>query len=153
MAYSNEEKFDMLALYLQSNRNADVTSAKYLETYPERRQPHKTQFRKLVVNLINYGAFQQPKDQYNIENENRDQNILKAVIENPKISVRTVERELQLSKSTVHRKPIFQDECASLKGTLQSALKIPIFQILSCGPMRVALLIVEFLINTIPIIG
>lgn len=100
--YSNEEKFDMLALYLQSHRNADITSARYLEMYPERRQPHKTQFRKIVVNLINHGAFEQPRSGYT-ENENRNRNILQAVNENPRASVRTVEREIGVSKSTVQR--------------------------------------------------
>ena len=101
--YSNEKKFDMLALFLRSRRNADITSARYLEMYPERRQPHKTQFRKIVVNLINHGAFEQPRSRYNIENENRDRNIIQTVNENPRASVRPVEREIGVSKSTVQK--------------------------------------------------
>lgn len=100
--FSNEEKFDMLAVYLQSHRNADMAANRYLESYPERPQPHKTYFRKIVVNLLNFGAFEQPREKYNKNHEDRDRRVLQAIGENPTASVRRIGNQTRVPKSTVH---------------------------------------------------
>lgn len=101
--FSNEEKFDMLAVYLQSHRNAEIAGTKYLELFPERSQPHKTYYRRIVTNLLNYGAFEQPREKYKMNNEDRDRTVLQAVRENPSAGVRRIGEQSNIPKSTVHK--------------------------------------------------
>lgn len=72
MKFSNDEKFGVLAIYLQSHRVAETASARYLELNPGRHQPHKTSYSKIVTNLIIFGGFEQPCVNYNKNNENRN---------------------------------------------------------------------------------
>lgn len=44
MAFSNEEKLDMLEIFYRSNKSGDLASQRYLEAFPERPQPHRTFF-------------------------------------------------------------------------------------------------------------
>ena len=78
--FTNEERRDMLRIFYSSNRNSFTTAQRYLETYPERRQPGIRYFSKLDNNLAQYGAFEKPKWKYGsrISAENRE-NILEIV--------------------------------------------------------------------------
>ena len=55
--FTNAEKFDILSCFTLSHKNCYVAERMYLEKYPERRQPNKRTFSKLVTNLKQYGSF------------------------------------------------------------------------------------------------
>lgn len=102
--YSNEEKVDMLDVYFKANRNTENACTRYAERFPERQQPHRTIFRRLVSNLQNFGSFEQKRANYEVNDADTRQNtILQNVRNSPSTSVRRVARETGISKSTVHR--------------------------------------------------
>ena len=73
----------------------------YLNKYPERRQPGKSIFRRLIFNLKEYGSCQKPViSRQNPSNEPRERNVLQAVVENPEISTRAIEGNTEVPKST-----------------------------------------------------
>ena len=101
--YSNSEKFDMVTCYILSHRNGVDAGRMYLNQYPERRQPCSNMFKRIVANLKEYGAFVKPiekrRRQADEENEN---SVLEAVVDNPSISARQIENDTGISKSTAH---------------------------------------------------
>lgn len=101
--FSNEERFDMLTCYIKANRNADTASQNYHIEFPERRQPHKTYFRRLVLNLLNHGSFVQRRSSYNKENNERNAVVAQFVENNPYGSVREISRQTNIPKVSVHR--------------------------------------------------
>ena len=73
----------------------------YLNKYPQRRQPGKSIFRRLIFNLKEYGLFQKPViSRQKPSNEQRERNVLQAVVENPEISTRAIEGNTGVPKST-----------------------------------------------------
>lgn len=101
--FSNEDKFDMVACFISSNQNCSVTERMYLQKYPERRQPNKRTFKKLVANLKAYGSFKKPVvSRRKTGNEETVQNVLLAVTEDPGTSVRRIEQNIGIPKSTTH---------------------------------------------------
>lgn len=99
--FSNEEKFDMLSCFILSYRNCYEAERMYLMKYPERRQPNRRTFSKLVTNLKEYGAFKKPVlSRKKTSNEEKVNNVLLAVIENPGISTREIEENVGVAKST-----------------------------------------------------
>ena len=102
--YCNEEKFDMLEFYLKANRNSEAAARAYEEQFPEWHQPNQRLFRFLVTNLLTYGSFEKPKPKaYTKNNEARDATIIENVRDNPTTSVRKLERQTTIPKSSVHR--------------------------------------------------
>ncbi|XP_074035636.1 uncharacterized protein [Leptinotarsa decemlineata] len=63
MAFTNEEKRDIIQIYYKYDRNSVRTSEMYLNLYPERRQPHRTRF-KLDRNTTEFGSFEKPRKKY-----------------------------------------------------------------------------------------
>lgn len=101
--FSNEEKFDMVACFISSNQNCCVTERMYLQKYPDRRQPNKRTYRKLVANLKAYGSFKKPVvSRRKTGNEETVQNVLLAITEDPGTSVRRIEQNIGIPKSTTH---------------------------------------------------
>ena len=101
--FSNDEKTDMLECYFKSNRNSQLASDMYLELYPERQQPHRTIFGRIVNNLRNNGCFEKKRGLYHTDSVERGNIIQEAVNNNPRISVRKAEQETRVPKSSVHR--------------------------------------------------
>lgn len=102
--YSNEEKLDMLETYFKSNRNATEASRTYEENFPERTHPSKRYFRRLIVNLLNDGSFEKRRSShYNINNQENINTVTEYVANNDTTSVRQAAREVEMSKTTVHR--------------------------------------------------
>ena len=100
-SFSNTEKFDMLSCYILCQRNCVDAERSYLNKYPKRRQPGKSIFRRLIFNLKEYGSFQKPViSRQKPSNEQRERNVLQAVIENPEISTRAIEGNTGVPKST-----------------------------------------------------
>jgi len=102
--FSNEEKLDLLEYYFKNNRNATTAINSYVENFPERRRPQPRYFRKLVINLLNFGSFEKPRPKkYSKENQNRNAAIVEYFTENPSSSTRKADNELAIPKSTIHR--------------------------------------------------
>ena len=101
--FSNTEKFDILTCFILSQRNCYVEERLYLENYSERRQPNKRTFSKLMNNLKQYGSFKKPViSRKKPSNEEKVNNVLLAVVENPGISTRQIEETTGIAKSTSH---------------------------------------------------
>ena len=93
--FSNDEKTDMLECYFKSNRNSQLASDMYLELYPERQQPHRTIFGRIVNNLRNNGCFEKKRGLYHTDSVERGNIIQKAVNNSPRISVQKAEQGYQ----------------------------------------------------------
>lgn len=101
--FSNEEKFDMLYCYMLSRRNCVEAEHMYLNNYPERRQPGKSIFRRLIANIKEYGSFKKPVlTRQKASNPEKQYEVLQSVIENPETSTRTIQNHTGVSKSTAH---------------------------------------------------
>jgi len=101
--FSPEEKFDMIKCYNLCYSNAVEAGRMYLNNYPERRQPSAKIFGRLATNLKQYGAFVKPVLSRNKPcNEERENNVLLAVTENPETSVRKIDHTTGVAKSTAH---------------------------------------------------
>lgn len=101
--FSNEERFDLLACFIKSNSNSSVAERMYLQKYPERSQPNRRTFSKLVRNLKTYGSFKKPVvSRKKSSNEATAHNVLSAVIEDPGTSVRRIAQNVGIPKSTTH---------------------------------------------------
>lgn len=74
-------------------------------SYPERRQPNKKIFKRLKLNLQNFGAFVKKRSKnYEIrEHVNNSRLVLNCVQEKPRTSLREIEHEVGVSKSVVQR--------------------------------------------------
>lgn len=101
--YTNYEKFDMLSCYILCHRNCINAALMYSDTYPERKQPDQTIFRRIVFNLKEYGSFKKPIKKRNKPSKAQTENyIMQAVVETPEVSTRQIERNTGIPKSTVH---------------------------------------------------
>jgi hypothetical protein len=101
--FSNEEMFDMLECYIKNERNANRAMDAYFDMYPERRQPGRTYFQKLVRNLLEFGSFNKTRTKkYEKHNEERNRQIREHFNENPTSSTRRSETEIHIAKSTIH---------------------------------------------------
>lgn len=98
MAYSREEKNDMLFCYYSCNRDVNAASELYLLTYMERRQPDKRLFAKLEANLKQYGSFSKPKDAKINFNEDTEVLVLAYNTFKPTASVREIGLECNVSR-------------------------------------------------------
>lgn len=96
--FSNSDKYQMLECFILCGRNDELAAEMYLDRYPERRQPEKSIFRRLRDNLINNGSFVKPKGRR--RNENNENIVLQAVVENPRTSLREIENTLGVARST-----------------------------------------------------
>lgn len=100
-SYSNEEKFDMISCYIISYNNSFSASRMYANKYPERKQPDVKMFRRLTVNLKNFGSFKKPcHNRKKNCSEDKENNVLLAITENPEISTRAIESTTGVAKST-----------------------------------------------------
>lgn len=104
LRYTNDEKFDMLECYIKSNRNAIIALNNYADTYPERHQPNRRYFSKLVANLRTCGSFEQPvPKKYNKDNNDRDNQVINYFNENPASSTRIGSTTLDIPRTTLRR--------------------------------------------------
>lgn len=101
--FSNEEKYDMNTCYVLARRNSRNAANRYLEMYPERRQPHETLFRRIEFNLKRYGSFKKPNRAARIVPPEVENLVLNEVRENPEVSTREIEANTHVPKTTAHR--------------------------------------------------
>lgn len=64
MAFSSEDKRNMLQTYYVCDRNAVRSSEMYFQRYPEKPQPHRTMFQRLDWNMSHYGSVAKPRIAY-----------------------------------------------------------------------------------------
>lgn len=88
----------MLECFILCQRNDQRAAEMYLNKYPERHQPSLRTFRRLRDNLINYGSFTKPKKRLN--NEDKENFVLQAVVEEPRTSLRQIENTTGVPKTT-----------------------------------------------------
>lgn len=106
MSYSNEEAYDMLAVYFQCFENACIAERQYAIEYPERRHFSKKVFKRLARNLRETGRVHPtpiPTRLRSIRNEDNVINVLACIEINPHLSTRQISAELGVSKTSVHR--------------------------------------------------
>ena len=109
--FSNEEMCDMVCVYAQENFNGRRAHRRYLEIYPNRRQPDFKLFHNIYSRLGETGSFRPKRDivgrPKNITVE-QEEEILVRVAENPEISTRRMAAATGVSKSSILR--IFHQE-------------------------------------------
>ena len=74
----------------------------YNERFLERRQPGLVTFSRLRGNLLKYGSFNKPNRNRNGD-ENLENLVLQSVVENPRTSLRQIEANVEVSKTTAQR--------------------------------------------------
>lgn len=104
MPFSNEEAFDMLAVYFECFQNAMVASRVYAQRFPARRRHDRRTFFTLAQRLRATGSIHRrivPRARRKRTEENIV-NVLAYVQIYPHIGVRRMSLELGLARSTVH---------------------------------------------------
>jgi len=101
MNYSNLECFNLYNCYIQNNRNTTRAIQQYENSYPELPTPHRTIFLRLERNLRDFGAFKPKRSKYGSQiNQNQ---IINEITEDPSISIREIESNTGLPKSSIQR--------------------------------------------------
>lgn len=92
---------DMLQVYFECNKNSNQALRIYIERFPDRDVPERRKFNRLEKNLRRYGCFKKPKAVRRKFCENVELDVLLAVEENAKTSVREVANIVGTSRNTV----------------------------------------------------
>lgn len=103
MIFTNEEAFDMLAIYFECMRNATVAARVYAVQYPERRHHTRRVFLRLANRLRRTGRVNLPVYRRHGRGRTGENviNVLGYVEFNPTLSTRTISRDLGISRTTV----------------------------------------------------
>lgn len=104
MIPTNEEAFDMLAVYFECMRNSTIAARVYTAQYPQRRRYSRGVFDRLAnrlrttgnIHLPVYSRYRRGRTEENVTN------VLAYVNFNPKLSIREISRDLGICRSTVH---------------------------------------------------
>lgn len=104
MPISNEEAYDMLAVYFECMQNSNVAAKVYVQRFPGRRRYGKGVFTRLAQRLRATGSVRRPKLQRKGKGctEGNVINILASIENNPHISIRSLSKELGITQGTVH---------------------------------------------------
>jgi hypothetical protein len=100
--FTNREKVDLYDCFILCRRNAERAREMYNERFFERRQPGLVTFSRLRDNLLKYGSFNKPNRNRNSD-ENLENLVLQSVLENPRTSLRQIEANVEVSKTTAQR--------------------------------------------------
>lgn len=84
--FSNSDKYDMLECSILCRRNDVQAEERYLNKYPERRQPGRAMVRRLKDNLNAYVSFAKVKRNKPVD-ENKQNLVFQNVIESPRTSL------------------------------------------------------------------
>lgn len=105
MPISNEEAFDMLAIYFECMKNATVASRIYALRYPLRHHYRRKVFTRLADRLRRTGSIKRSFVQRRKRCRTEDNiiNVLAYVELNPHVSTRIIAKDLGLTKTTVIR--------------------------------------------------
>ncbi|XP_050307004.1 uncharacterized protein LOC126743817 [Anthonomus grandis grandis] len=104
MPISNQEAFNMLAIYFECLQNATIAARAFYLRYPNRPRYHRRVFVRLAQRLLTTGSIHRPAMIRNRQNNEQNVvNVLASVEINPQISTREISRDLGIPQSTVHR--------------------------------------------------
>lgn len=92
---------DMLQVYFECNKNSNRALQVYMERFPDRDVPERRKFSRLEENLRIYGCFKKPKTLRRDFSDNVEMDVLLAIEENAKTSVREIANIVGTSRSTV----------------------------------------------------
>ncbi|XP_066153268.1 uncharacterized protein [Euwallacea fornicatus] len=105
MAFSNEEAYDMLAVYFQCYENVAIAAREYSVKYPLRKHHSRKVFKRLA-NRLKFTGNVHPTRPITQKRRTRNQqnivNILSYINYDPKRSTRGVARELSVPKTIIH---------------------------------------------------
>ena len=103
--FSNEEAYNMLAVYFESLQNAVIAEREYAVRYPEGRRHSRSVFKRLANRLRETGNVQ-PVPLKNRARRSRTEenviNVLACVTNDPHLSIREIARDLGLNYSLVN---------------------------------------------------
>lgn len=105
MPISNQEAFNMLAIYFECFQNATIAARTFYLRYPNRPRYHRRVFVRLAERLLTTGSIHRPAmNRRNRQNNEQNViNVLASVEINPQISTREISRDLGIPQTTVHR--------------------------------------------------
>lgn len=105
MNYSQAELVDMIFVLGASDKNALLATRIYQQRFPDRRQPHKKVFQKVMERFETTGSvvYSKRSRAKRTLNEENELNTLLAVTENPHIGQRPLSHQVDVARSTVQR--------------------------------------------------
>jgi hypothetical protein len=105
MNFSQAEMVDMIYVLGASDKNALLAKRQYQERYPERRQPERKIFEKLMERFQRTGsvAYNKNTRKERVLTEENQLNVLLTVAENPHIGQRSISLEVDVERRTVQR--------------------------------------------------
>lgn len=106
MPFTNEEAFDMLAVYFECLQNATIAEREYAFRYPARRHHSRNVFKRLAKRLKETGHVQPiaaPNRDRRARNAVNIINVLAYTTADPHLSIRDLVRDLGLSYSSIQR--------------------------------------------------
>lgn len=105
--FSQNELVDMVFILGECSRNPLLASRLYKARYPDReRHPREESFNNLLDRFTETGSVGYSQKQERLKsvlNEDTEFNILTAIIENPHVSTRQLEKNFDLSRTSVRR--------------------------------------------------
>lgn len=104
LLFSAEEKLNLMSVYFSCHRNSTDACREYFRLYPEKRQPHRTLFRKLELALKEKGSFRTPKKEGPPStNEDYEATVLAHVFQYSRSSLRETEKVCGVPRTSAHR--------------------------------------------------
>lgn len=103
MNFSNAEMVDMVFVLGASDKNCLLATRIYLERYPNRRQPNRRAFEKLMERFQTTGsvAYNKGERTKRVLTEENQLNVLLTVTENPHIGQRDISNQLDIRRSSI----------------------------------------------------
>lgn len=105
MNFSKEELVDMVFMLGASDKNCLLATRNYKEAFPERRQPRREAFEKLLDRFIRTGSvvYEKSERTKTVNTEENQLTVLLKVTENPHVSQRTIANETDITRQTIQR--------------------------------------------------
>lgn len=106
MAYTNDEAYDMLAVYFECFQNAAIAERECAVRYPERRHYGRRLFRRMAIRLRQTGCVRPTSGSIRrrpVRNEDNTINVLAYVEADPHLSTREISSDLGVSVPSVFR--------------------------------------------------
>lgn len=102
MHYTEAEYRDILAVYLECGRNGRAAELRYSEMYPDRRAPTFITFNRTYDRFLETGGVAVRRQDRGVlvgpENLRQEEIIVNAILDNPKDSCRSLEKNTTFQK-------------------------------------------------------
>lgn len=105
LEFNNDDYVSMLLIHGECGQFAKRTCREFARRFPEKSRPTVDTVNRLIYNLKNYGSFkcEGKKVKTVVDDNDNEINVLGYFHVYPQASVRDGERELGISKSSIHR--------------------------------------------------